>query len=78
MFVMGDNGWKEKSIFNLERQIITVGGIKERMHAARTGYRQEIDRRLSELVEENRRLRAENEELRRIISSLTSSTSKNS
>ena len=42
------------------------------MHAARTGYRQEVDRRLSELEEENRRLRAENEELRRMINSLTS------
>ena len=56
----------------LEQRFITEGGIKERMHAARTGYRQEVDRRLSELEEENRRLRAENEELRRMINSLTS------
>lgn len=72
MFVMDDNGWQERSIFNLERQSITEGGIKERMHAARTGYREGLDRRLRELEEENRRLRAENEELRRMIDSFNS------
>ena len=40
------------------------GGIKERMHAARTGYREGIDRRLRELEVENQRLKAENEELK--------------
>lgn len=35
------------------------GGVKERKHAARTGYRQEQDRRLRELEEENRLLKAE-------------------
>ena len=43
------------------------GGIKERMHAARTGYREGIDRRLRELEAENQRLKAENEELKKRI-----------
>ena len=30
----------------LEQEFITKGGIKERMHAVRTGYRQEVGRRL--------------------------------
>ena len=30
----------------LEQEFITKGGIKERVHAVRTGYRQEVDRRL--------------------------------
>ena len=54
----------------LEQDFITKGGIKERMHAARTGYREEQDRRLRELEEENRRLRAENEELRKKLERL--------
>lgn len=49
----------------LEQEFITKGGIKERVHAARTGYRQEVDRRLREPEGENKRLRAENEELRK-------------
>ena len=44
---------------HLEKQFVTEGGVKERMHAARTGYRQEQDRHLRELEEENRLLRAE-------------------
>jgi regulator of replication initiation timing len=35
------------------------------MHAARTGYRQEVDARLKALEEENRRLKKENEELKK-------------
>lgn len=49
----------------LEQEFITKGGIKERVHAVRTGYRQEVDRRLREPEGENKRLRAENEELRK-------------
>ncbi len=49
----------------LEQEFITKGGIKERMHAVRTGYRQEVDRRLREPEEKNKKLRAENEELRK-------------
>jgi len=38
-----------KYMESLERTFVTEGGIKERMHAARTGYRQQQDRRLAEL-----------------------------
>ena len=49
----------------LEQEFITKGGIKERMHAVRTSYRQEVGRRLREPEEKNKKLRAENEELRK-------------
>ncbi|MBR0045885.1 MAG: four helix bundle suffix domain-containing protein [Bacteroidaceae bacterium] len=52
-------------IEKLEHRFVTEGGIKERMHAARTGYRQEVDARLRALEEENRRLKAENEDLKK-------------
>jgi hypothetical protein len=50
---------------HLEERFIEEGGIKERMHAARTGYREGVDCRLRELEAENQRLKAENEELRK-------------
>ncbi len=50
---------------HLEKRFIEEGGIKERMHAARTGYRDGVDRRLRELEAENQRLKAENAELKR-------------
>lgn len=66
--------WKKtggsRNLKYLEQEFITKGGIKERMHAARTGYREEQDRRLRELEEENRRLKAENEELRKKLERL--------
>lgn len=40
----------------LDREFVTVGGIKERMYKARTGYRQKQDERLKQLEEENPRL----------------------
>ena len=52
-------------IEKLEHRFVTEGGIKERMHAARTGYRQEVDARLKALEEENQRLKKENEELKK-------------
>ena len=51
----------------LEKNFVEQGGIKERMHTARTGYRQQQDARLKALDAENQRLRAENAELRKII-----------
>jgi four helix bundle suffix protein len=41
----------------LDKQFVTQGGIKERMHAARTGYRKGIDEELQRLREENKGLR---------------------
>lgn len=41
----------------LEQQFVEHGGIKERMHAARTGYRRQEMEELQRLREENRALR---------------------
>lgn len=41
----------------LEQRFVTEGGIKERMHSARTGFRQEQDARMNALEQENRRLK---------------------
>ena len=41
----------------LEKRFVTEGGIKERMHAQRTGYRQQQDARLAALEQENVRLK---------------------
>ncbi|MBQ0068353.1 MAG: four helix bundle suffix domain-containing protein, partial [Bacteroidales bacterium] len=42
---------------NLEKRFVTEGGIKERMHAARTGYRKEQDEKMTSLVKENSQLK---------------------
>ena len=44
-------------IEKLEKQFVTEGGIKERMHAARTGYRQEQDTHMRALETENAALK---------------------
>ncbi|MBR3433319.1 MAG: four helix bundle suffix domain-containing protein [Bacteroidaceae bacterium] len=44
-------------IEKLEKQFVTEGGIKERMHAARTGYRQEQDTYMRALEAENATLK---------------------
>jgi len=58
----------------LDQQFVTQGGIKERMYAARTGYRKGIDEELQRLREENKaqvaelqRLREENKSLRQQV-----------
>ena len=51
----------------LEQRFVTEGGIKERMYAARTGYRKSQDEYIKRLEEENRFLRAENERLTKIL-----------
>ena len=43
----------------LEKRFVEQGGIKERMHAARTGYRQAQDELLKKLKVENECLKAE-------------------
>ena len=40
----------------LEQRFVTEGGIKERMHAARTGYRKQQDERMRQLEADNRAL----------------------
>lgn len=54
----------------LERDFVTQGGIKERMHAARTGYRQEQDARLKALETENLQLKKRIKELEAIINKI--------
>ena len=46
-------------ITNRDREFVEQGGIKERMHAARTGYRAEQDAKVQRLEAENKRLQAE-------------------
>jgi len=57
-----------KLLVTMQKRFLVEGGIKERMHTARTGYRQQQDARLKALEAENQRLRAENAELRKTIS----------
>lgn len=38
-----------KYMESLERTFVTQGGIKERIHQARTGYRQQQDNRMTEM-----------------------------
>ncbi len=47
----------------LEQRFVTEGGIKERMHAARTGYRKSQDEHMLRLEQENHALRQENQVL---------------
>jgi four helix bundle suffix protein len=46
-------------IGKLEERFVKEGGIKERMYAARTGYRQQQEAAMRALEAENRRLKAE-------------------
>ena len=57
-------------IERLEETFVKEGGIKERMYAARTGYRQQQDARLKALEEENNSLREENQTLRKRLDEL--------
>lgn len=52
---------------NLEKEFVEQGGIKERMHAARTGYRQQTDAELAQLRQQVPQLQAEVERLRQIL-----------
>ena len=54
----------------LEERFVTEGGIKERMYAARTGYRQAQDNHLQQLEIENTALKAENVALKARIAEL--------
>ena len=57
-------------IEKLEQQFVTEGGIKERMYAARTGYRQQQDAYMRSLEERNKQLEAENAALKKQIEEL--------
>ena len=48
-----------KYLQSLEKLFVTQGGIKERMYAARTGYRKAQDEEHQRLVAENETLRAQ-------------------
>ena len=62
-------------IKQLEERFVTEGGIKERMTAARLGYRTDQREQLRRLEEENGALRAEVARLQGVIASLTSPSS---
>lgn len=57
-------------IEKLERDFVTEGGIKERMHAARTGYRQAQNDHIQALEVENLQLKKKIKELETIIENL--------
>lgn len=57
-------------IETLEMRFVKEGGIKERMYAARTGYRQEQEARQRALETENKALKAQNETLKKRIEEL--------
>ena len=48
----------------LDREFVTQGGFKERMHRARTGYRQQQDERIRQLEAENALLKTAYEDLK--------------
>ena len=54
-------------IEKLEQRFVTEGGIKERMYAARTGYRREADARLRALETENQQLKKRSKELESLL-----------
>lgn len=54
-------------IQKLDSAFVQEGGIKERMHAARTGYRQGQDERLKFLEKENSQLKNEIERLKTLL-----------
>lgn len=60
----------------LEAQFVQEGGIKERMYAARTGYRQQQEEHYRQLEEHLHRLEAENAALRQEIQRLQALTEK--
>ena len=51
----------------LQKRFVTEGGIKERMYAARTGYRKEQDRMMQALKAENTALKAEMARLKSLL-----------
>lgn len=60
-------------IETLEKRFVMEGGIKERMYAARTGYRQQQDAHMKALETENQQLKAENAALKKRIAEMMNS-----
>lgn len=60
-------------IEKLEHRFVTEGGIKERMYAARTGYRKEVDARMRALETENAALKQKIKKLEEEIERLRKS-----
>ncbi|MBO5887099.1 MAG: four helix bundle suffix domain-containing protein [Bacteroidaceae bacterium] len=64
-------------IEKLEHHFVTEGGIKERMYAARTGYRQTVDAHVQALEAENQQLKTKvkalEEELKKALEELGNS-----
>ena len=56
-----------KVLLRMEKEFVEHGGIKERMHAARTGYRQAQDEELARLRREVPALRAEVARLKKLL-----------
>ena len=61
----------------LERIFVEQGGIKERMYAARTGYRKTQDAHLQALEDENRQLKTQIATLKKRIAELEDEIKKN-
>lgn len=55
----------------LQKTFVEQGGIKERMYAARTGYRRQQNELLKRLQQENAVLKAENDRLRKELARMT-------
>ena len=51
----------------LQKRFIEQGGLKERMYAARTGYRQKIDSQMKALKSENAALKEEIKRLKELL-----------
>ena len=56
-----------KNLLRMEKEFVEQGGIKERMHAARTGYRQAQDEELARLRQEVPALKKEIERLKALL-----------
>lgn len=55
----------------LQKTFVEQGGIKERMYAARTGYRRQQNELLKRLQQENAVLKAGNDRLRKELARMT-------
>lgn len=59
------DGMMKKLLERLEQDFVQQGGIRERMTAARLGFRNDLKAQIAQLTQENEQLKAEIERLRR-------------